>query len=91
MKKLVINKDVIFDLESMFRDFEKNVKNVQQVDLEKVASSTSNLISTDVKPLQVTKWKTKRMLKTLFKAKRKFHLKGLFPRTEEREILPSSV
>ncbi|KAM2653491.1 hypothetical protein EV2_025125 [Malus domestica] len=48
MKKLVISKDVTFDEESMYKDFEKNVKDVQQVELEKVASGTSNPISTDV-------------------------------------------
>ncbi|KAM1366302.1 hypothetical protein ACFX2F_044609 [Malus domestica] len=48
MKKLVISRDVTFDEESMFRDSEKNVKDVQQVELEKVAFGTSNPISADV-------------------------------------------
>ena len=48
MKKLVISRDVTFDEENMFKDSEKNVKDVQQVELEKVASSTSNPISADV-------------------------------------------
>ncbi|KAM1596712.1 hypothetical protein ACFX1Z_031688 [Malus domestica] len=48
MKKLVISRDVTFDEESMYKDSEKNVKDVQQVELEKVASSTSNPISADV-------------------------------------------
>ncbi|KAM2793311.1 hypothetical protein PS2_004857 [Malus domestica] len=48
MKKLVISRDVKFDEESMYKDSEKNVKDVQQVELEKVASGTSNLIYADV-------------------------------------------
>ncbi|KAM1838444.1 hypothetical protein ACFX14_020106 [Malus domestica] len=48
MKKLVVSRDVTFDEESMFKDSEKNVKDVQQVELEKVASGTSNPISADV-------------------------------------------
>ncbi|KAM1591990.1 hypothetical protein ACFX14_035804 [Malus domestica] len=47
MKKLVISRDVIFDEESMYKDSEKNVKDVQQVELEKVTSGTSNAISAD--------------------------------------------
>ncbi|KAM2852182.1 hypothetical protein PS2_028200 [Malus domestica] len=48
MKKLVISRDVTFNEESMFKDFEKNVIDVQQVELEKIAFSASNPISTDV-------------------------------------------
>ncbi|KAM1373507.1 hypothetical protein ACFX2I_024202 [Malus domestica] len=48
IKKLVISRDMTFDEESMFKDSEKNVKDVQQVELKKVASSTSNPISVDV-------------------------------------------
>ncbi|KAM1968545.1 hypothetical protein ACFX15_043442 [Malus domestica] len=51
MKRLVISRDVTFDEESMFRNFEKNVKDVQQVELEKVAFGTSNPISTDVEAI----------------------------------------
>ncbi|TQD80318.1 hypothetical protein C1H46_034116 [Malus baccata] len=48
MKKLVISRDVTFDEENMYKDSEKNVKDVQHVELEKVASGTSNPISADV-------------------------------------------
>ncbi|KAM2725472.1 hypothetical protein EV1_028167 [Malus domestica] len=48
MKKRVISRDVTFNEESIFKNSKKNVIDVQQVELEKIAFCASNHISTDV-------------------------------------------